>query len=287
VKWSEHGLGHLLNPEDPEVPNKEWIKQVWEDIVREALRRPRSPLPWLDRPAVSRLAVSSPALLRPFATVNAWKPYADQVKPFGFMLLAHVAAGGYPAGVDATRFQLVSPYEPDARQWRKRRWLELYSGRSYFISTGSVSAPDTVRVKTYRDVVAEYRFHPEAKSCGPDGTPCSRQTVGLLQRRPVVATRVAYIGKESNRLEEVEAGLVHTDDAVYNAYHERPDTTWEQDVLPALQSIPVSHLMQATGLARSTIKAIRNGHAAANRSTRTALTAVVLRRVTADASNKR
>jgi len=28
-QWSEHGLGHLLNPTDPESDDREWIAQVW------------------------------------------------------------------------------------------------------------------------------------------------------------------------------------------------------------------------------------------------------------------
>ena len=28
-RWSEHGLGHLLNPTDPESEDREWIAQVW------------------------------------------------------------------------------------------------------------------------------------------------------------------------------------------------------------------------------------------------------------------
>jgi hypothetical protein len=32
-KHSEHGLGHLLNPDDPDEPTRAWIKQVWHDIV--------------------------------------------------------------------------------------------------------------------------------------------------------------------------------------------------------------------------------------------------------------
>ena len=36
-RWSEHGLGHLLNPTDPESEDRDWIEQVWLKIVREAL----------------------------------------------------------------------------------------------------------------------------------------------------------------------------------------------------------------------------------------------------------
>jgi len=35
-RWSEHGLGHLLNPTDPESDDREWIAQVWLNIIRKA-----------------------------------------------------------------------------------------------------------------------------------------------------------------------------------------------------------------------------------------------------------
>lgn len=37
VKWSEHGLGHLLYPTDPDCEDRDWIRQVWEGILREEL----------------------------------------------------------------------------------------------------------------------------------------------------------------------------------------------------------------------------------------------------------
>ena len=32
-RWSEHGLGHLLNPTDPASEDREWIAQVWLQIL--------------------------------------------------------------------------------------------------------------------------------------------------------------------------------------------------------------------------------------------------------------
>jgi hypothetical protein len=69
--------------------------------------------------------------------------------------------------------------------------------------------PGVIYVKTYRDVLKEYRAHAETKSLAPDGTLCVGASMGLLQRRPVTRLYGAYVGKESNRLEEVDAGLIH------------------------------------------------------------------------------
>ena len=35
-RWSRHGLGHLLNPTDPETSDRNWTADVWEMIVRKS-----------------------------------------------------------------------------------------------------------------------------------------------------------------------------------------------------------------------------------------------------------
>ncbi len=35
--WSQHGLGHLLNPTDPTSEDRSWIAQAWLGIVRRSL----------------------------------------------------------------------------------------------------------------------------------------------------------------------------------------------------------------------------------------------------------
>lgn len=44
-----------------------------------------------------------------------------------------------------------------------------------------------------------YTKHPEAKSLAPDGSPCTCETRGLLQRSSVIATSRRYVGKETDR----------------------------------------------------------------------------------------
>jgi len=74
------------------------------------------------------------------------------------------------------------------------------------------------RVKTYSDVVRDYVFHPESKCVDLDGKPSCKQTIGLLQRRHAQIGHIKYIGKESNSLEEVEAGPIPSPENVYTEY---------------------------------------------------------------------
>ena len=47
------------------------------------------PLPFEQRPTIGRVSISSPAVMRPLATLNEGKPYGQQLKPFNFMLTCH------------------------------------------------------------------------------------------------------------------------------------------------------------------------------------------------------
>ncbi len=58
---------------------------------------------------------------------------------------------------------------------------------------------DTAIAETYKNLLYRYMFHPEAKSLGPDGKPCGRETRGLLQRTHVIAGKHRRIGKEADR----------------------------------------------------------------------------------------
>lgn len=65
--YSEHGLGHLLNPGDPGDEDREWIRTIWQGLICEDLGLPFIWPDWLDRPAMSRITASSPQVLRPLA----------------------------------------------------------------------------------------------------------------------------------------------------------------------------------------------------------------------------
>ncbi len=117
-------------------------------------------------------------------------------------------------------------------------------------------------MQTYREAFEDFRHHPEAKSAGTDGRPCDRQTVGLLRRRVVrsLPELTTHVGKESNRLEEVELGIEHSPDEIWTEYVDPSRDPWRTLVLPVVKQIPAKQLADATGLAVSTVKAARKGH---------------------------
>jgi len=259
-RWSEHGLGHLLNPTDPESEDRKWVGQAWLKMIRKALNIPTQDLEFENRPAVGRVTVSSPAVTRPLANLNDGKPYPEQIKPFNFLLTCHVKAFGHPKGADPEHFHLVAPYENKSTQWLKMGWIDQYTGKTYRITTtGNNGTRQTARVKTYGDVLREYEFHPESKCADAAGNACEKQTIGLLQRRHIRVDHVRYIGKESNQLEAVDAGLVHSEKTIYTEYVDKSCDEWTLNIVPALKLIPLVVLIRQSGLSKRALLDIRAG----------------------------
>jgi hypothetical protein len=157
--------------------------------------------PYLRTPtAIGRVTVKSPADMRSLAILNAGKKYADQLKPFNFLLTCHVKQFRHPPGADPERFHLIAPYELDPRGWLEMPWVDRYTGKPYRITTeGFRGTRLAARVKTYGEVLREYEFHPGSKSADVSGKPCGKQTIGLLQRRHIRVARIIYIGQQPRR----------------------------------------------------------------------------------------
>ena len=251
-RWSEHGLGHLRNPMNPESEDRDWIRQSWINIIHGTLGLPVEALGFEHLPAVGRVPITSPSALRSLAKLNRGKKYRDRIKPFDFLLSCHVKQFGYPPDVDPEKFHLLAPYILDSYCWCDLPWIDQYSGRQYEITTeGFHGRRGVARVKTYGEVLREYEFHLGAKSADAKGKPSGKQTFGLLSRRHVRVEGIIYIGKESNRLEEIEAGVIHSPESVFIEYPDPRREEWENMILPILKKIPIAALVKLSGRSRS------------------------------------
>jgi hypothetical protein len=275
-RWSEHGLGHLLNPTDIQSDDRDWIAQAWIDMMLRAQSKPTKRSPFHDSPAVSRITISSPSVMRPFVQLNIGKDYCNQIKPFNFLLTVQVNKLGHPVGGDPERFRLIAPYELNPKRWLKNDWIDQYSGDKYrIITTGPHGTRRAARVKTYGEVLNEYEFHPEAKCADAQGKVCGKQTVGLLQRRHIQVARIRYIGKESNSLEEVDAGLVHSEQTVYTEYIDPRRDEWQAEILPAMKRVPLTVLQKESGFCRRMLMKARAGITRPHRKNRERLAAIL------------
>jgi len=259
VKPSQHGLGHLLNPTDPDSDDRDWISDTWQWIIRDALGLPNHEPPWLGRPAVGRLTVSSPHLHRLMQTINADRGYPDQIKPFNFLLLAFVHPLERPA--DDQSMVLIAPYTNEPAAWTRLPWINRHTGREYTITTEpshNYERSGIVTVKTYRDLLDEYATHPEAKSANATGARRNRQSRGLLARRPVTAGTITHIGKEANNLDTVQAGLHANQDDVLNTYDDTGQQRFE-NALPQLRALGPREVARRTGHSIGAVHAVLAG----------------------------
>jgi hypothetical protein len=258
-RWSQHGLGHLLNPIDPENEDRNWIGQAWLNIIKKALGLPVEELKFEHLPAVGRVSVTSPNVMRAFSSFNEGKPYCEKIKPFNFVLTCQVKQLGHPTGTDPARFHLIAPYDKDPRRWLKAKWIDQYTGAVYRITTRDHGDRNTASVKTYGDILREYEFHAEPKCADVEGCACGKQTIGLLQRRHVQILFIRYIGKESNKLDDVEAGMIHNAQSVYTEYGDRRRDEWETKLLPILKTVPLAVLAKRCGISRRALIDLRAG----------------------------
>jgi hypothetical protein len=279
-RWSRHGLGHLLNPTDPEASDRDWTAAVWKIIIRRGCGLTTTALKFGHLPAIGRTSVSSPFLMKSFETLNACKRYAEQVKPFNFLQTTQVIPFGHPDGVDPEKLHLVTPYDSDPRTWLEKEWIDQHSKKRFRITThGHYGTKQTARVKTYGDVVTEYEFHPESKCADKSGNPCERQTTGLLQRRHIKIDFIKCIGKESNSLESVDEGMVHSQHNVYTDYADPRRTEWIVKIQPALKKPKLEVLTEAFGkrLSRREIIELRAGRKKPHRRTQQLLESILRR----------
>jgi hypothetical protein len=279
-RWSRHGLGHLLNPTDPESSDRNWTAAIWNVIIRESFGLRAKQLSFANLPAIGRITVSSPALMKCLESLNSGKPYAEQIKPFNFLQTVHVAPLGHPEGVNPERFHLVTPYNPNPGEWLKMDWIDQYTGDMYRVTTRGHSGPTgAVWVKTYGDVLAEYQFHPEAKCADSFSNPCDKQTVGLLNRRHIKIDIVRFIGKESNSLESVEEGLMHSEQNVYTEYTDPKRDDWTTKTWPALKQVPLGKIVKAClgRLSRRELIELRAGRSRPHRKNRELLAEILVK----------
>jgi hypothetical protein len=269
----------LLNPTDPEASDRNWTAAVWNSIIRKAFDRKVKELPFAHLPAIGRTTVSSPFLMKSLESLNAGKPYADQIKPFNFLLTSHVKAFGHPL-MDAEKFHLISPYDSDSRKWLEKEWIDQHTGKRFRITTkGDYGTRYLARVKTYGEVVTEYESHPEAKCADSRGNPCDRQTVGLLRRRHIRVDQIKCIGKESNSLESIDEGTVHSEQNVYTEYVDPKRTEWTTKIQPALKKVPLIVLVRECGkrLSRRELIELRAGRKKPHRRTQQLLESILKR----------
>jgi hypothetical protein len=284
---SSHGLGHLF------VPNSEfnkgadapvWVVEAWEYLVCGVLGLPARRLPWFKHPAMMRIAITTPEVLKTLRVREENLSYKNRIKPFNFILspqINRLGLSGFPSGTDPEQFTLIAPFTNDIARWHKLRWINVHDGKRYMLAPINRKRPFEASAQLLEDVVLLHEAHAESKSLAPepDGTVCDWHTTGLLGRISVTAHNMPeFIGKETDRRWEQEEDISILS-PVLPVY--RPNETerlvTDADHQNRVRILSVRKFAKASGLSPATIQAVRKGHRIQKSTSRTV--AVTLRRL--------
>ena len=264
-KASAHGLGHFSAPYGHEEESRDergsgvrlWEEDVWKQIISAALGdRPRE----VDyafrremlRPAHSRYGSTRPAVLNWFKRYNEGRPYAEQVKPFNFLLTFFTRRQEDIASEDLTHefdpkldeIRPVAPYEKDSEKALRR----IFDRNSENMDRVSAKW-----LRTVADVLRDYHRQPEYKFLGGGWN-----EEGVLRRRHVFVDTIEDIGKESDGWEEDEARSEDQDTVL--TY---PSSSFDRDrMIAAIKSVGKRELMREARIAMRTIDAVEGGDVA-------------------------
>jgi len=98
-----------------------------------------------------------------------------------------------------------------------------------------------------------------------------------LGRRHIKVDHIKYIGKESNSLEDVDAGLLHSEKNVYTEYVDPKRDEWATKIQPALKKAALSALIRECGrrLSRRELIELRAGRSRPHRKNQELLASIV------------
>lgn len=180
-KHSSHGLGHILNPFGDGV--KQWEKNLWLDILLEhygKITKNQIYSKYSSMYAISKITISTTNLLKKFSKLNKQNLQNKQIKPFNFILV------GFGMILNKLKTDTIKPITSF-----KNNPQEAVYDKFIDYTTGDV-LNGLEHWKPMNIVFDDYIDHKEAKSEGEKG---------VLRRKHIQCTGIAYIGKETNKLE--------------------------------------------------------------------------------------
>jgi len=255
-----HGVGFLYPPKDSpkgweeDVPK--WTYELWDYIVRGALKLKRKAPSWLNIPQMMRLTITTYNVLE---MLGEW----ESARPYNFLLLPMVdPTFGYAFDKRADeKVLLVTPFSSKQEDWFDMECVNIHGGKKY-------KMVDCIREKNppynvvfpsqFARLLIEYREHPESKSLAPDGTPCEAETCGLLQRAHIVAGDLRYVGKETDRKWE-EGDDLSVLDFKITEYGRGKKVVPDASTADEIRRIGIRKTMDLTNMSQHTIEKLVRG----------------------------
>ena len=221
------------------------MKTAWEYVLRlDNVSRDGSDPAWLDYPAMMKIPVSSPAVL------GRLKGFC---KPFDFVLAPILRTGKLNREERAEKPILITRFSKHPAEWLNATYYNVRTGKKCRITVGD-RGNGRIPVKTYREILHQYLYHPECKFAGPDGEPCDPWTRGVLQRRHIIASDFRYCGKEVKR--KLEQGPVDHDTDFKVKVYANGRATADDETLRAPSDLSEREINNGTGLSRRIIRHI-------------------------------
>jgi len=255
VKASGHGLGYLYSPkegmnEDCDAP--QWIVEAWDWLLRKELGLPCKEPAWLDLPAMMRMTLTSPNVMR--SSRPEW------LLPFNFFFFPLLSdLGGYPAACDRSNFKFITRFESDRGKWKNLEGINLCDDQPYRMEMFPNGKQNKVVPESFRIILRLYLRRPESKSLAPDGTPCIAETTGLLKRASVVAGEIVPVGKETDRHWEQGEDMSLLDFQVLEYRPSRTLVIADVALREKMAQFSLRELMRKTGLSQKALYAVVRG----------------------------
>jgi len=172
------------------------------------------PSPWVDYPAVQKVAATTPDILRsldPASLDRRRRRRGRRMRPFNFALASIVEPSHGDRCEDDEPHRLIGPFERDPAKWTKLPFTCVRCERRFRVSTrdpfDGPPEPGAIPVQTLGRYARAYLGHPEFKADDSSGRPCDGFARGVLRRPQVEVAGVSHIGKEGNRADQTTTGI--------------------------------------------------------------------------------
>jgi len=255
-----HGIGFLYPPKDSPKGWTEgapqWIYEMWDYIVRGALKLQRKKPSWVNLPQMMRLTITTCNVLK---MLGGW----EVARPYNFLLLPMVDPKfGYVFYRRTNeKVLLVTEFIPKQDRWFDIKCVNIHSGKRYKLVDCTVEDNlqyNVVFPSQFARLIIEYQEHPEAKSLAPDGTPCGAGTRGLLKRANIAAGEFRYIGKETDRKWE-EGDDISVLDFKATEYGRAKKVVANASIADEVRAIGIRRTMGLTKMSQHTIEKLIRG----------------------------
>ena len=249
VEPKAHGLGYLAAPkEEKEGDEGNWISEAWDWLLCCEMGLECTTPTWIDIPAMMPIVISTPNILQRL-----------EPRPFSFLLIPQIdSQGGLPANVDGSHFTLVTSYTSNRSDWLNSECVNIVDGEIYRLALRQTAKLDKVIPRTYGHVLYLYTKHPEAKSLAPDGSACTCETRGLLQRSSVVAASRRYVGKETDRRWEQGEDMSLVEFKSFE-YQQSKQVAVREDIRNDILRVGIRKLERDTGVSHHTLQKVLKG----------------------------